>query len=641
MTVTAQRISLTGGSLLRAGILSNQGSLGSRAGNIELDATDQVLVNQSSRIENEAASTSLGSPGNIEITTAILEVLDGSQLSTNTYGEGYAGNMIITASDRITFQGESSYGVVSAASSSVFGEVNGAGGEIQITVPILEVLDGATLYASSFGQGEAGRIIITAHDRVLLDGVSSKRGFSSGLHTASIITISGTLPGIEGDMIITTPLLQIANGAVINARTINAQAGGNIWIEADQMRLVGGGQVITTTAKEGAAGNITIQADRVYLSGRDPTFSQRLEAFDRSNMANEGNGESGLFANTHPASTGGGGAITLNTIDLIISDGAQITAQSEGAGDAGGVTIQARGAVTLSDRSGITTSSQALGSTAGDITITTDDAIVLDNHASIRSDTSGGQGNINLAAHRVLLQNNSTITTNASGSATGGNIDIEADFIVAVADENNDIFANAIQGSGGRVTLTAQAIYGLEARSRAELRQLLRDDAEALTPRNLSSNDVTAFSQASPNIDLGTVIFRTPDVDPSRGLVELPTVPLEAANQITQTCPTGDGRIAASAQSRFVVTGHGGLPTNPLATLEGDGILAGWATLDDAQNDAQNNTALSPPTPTPPLQRPIVEATGWSRDAAGNVVLIADSAQSPLSNSVYCHGPPT
>ena len=349
-----------------------------------------------------------------------------------------------------------------------------------------------------------------------------------------------------------------------------------------------------------------------------------------------GNGESGLFANTHLASAGDGGSITLNTTDLIASDRAQIVAQSLGAGNAGEVTIRAQGDVTLSDGSSITTSSQALGSTAGDIKITTDDAIVLDNHAAIRSDTSGGQGDIDLAARLVLLQDNSTITTNASGPATGGNIDIEADFIVAAANENNDIFANAFQGSGGQITLTAQAIFGLEARTRAELQQVLGDDAEALTPRNLPSNDVTAFSQASPNIDLGTVTFRTPDIDPSQGLVELPTVPLEAADQITQTCPTGDGRIAASAQSQFVVTGRGGLPTNPLAPLEGDGILAGWATLDDAQN----TTALSPPTPTPPLPRPIVEATGWSRDAAGNVVLIAANAQSPWSNSVYCQGLP-
>ena len=660
--ITAQRITITGGSRLQAGILPEQGLQGSQAGDIRLDAAEQILMTQSSRIQNVVSVNSQGNAGNIEIATPILELMDGARLDARTRGQGDAGRVIITASDRATFQGASKNGVISAVFSTVEESGNGNGGDIKITTRVLEVMDGAALVASTRGQGNAGRIILTASDRiifnngdafssvgtggdgdgsdinittpflevlggaqliastrgqgnagrviisvsdrVLLDGVNSS-GFSSGFFISTLSNATGS----GRDVIVRTPDLQISHGAVIDAGTANNQRGGNILIDAAQVSAISGGQVITTTAGAGQAGDITINADRIHLSGRDLTFPQRVRAFGRDRAANQGNGESGLFANTRLDSMGNGGSINLRPIDLTVRNHAQISAQSQGSGAAGDVMIQAQS------------------------------AIVLDNYASINSDTNGGQGDIDLAARLLVLQENSTITTNASGLATGGNIDIEADFIVAAPNENSDIFANAFEGSGGEINLTALAIFGLEFRTRAELQQLLGDNPADLTPRNLPSNDVTAFSQTSPNIDVGTVTFRTPDVDPSQGLVELPIAPLIAADRIVSTCPTDGGGTAASLQDEFTVTGRGGLPVNPLTPFNGDTVLAGWATLDDQPN----NTPISPPNPTmpTPAERAIVEATGWSRDAAGNVVLIAAApaitSQSPLSNSVHCH----
>ena len=46
------------------------------------------------------------------------------------------------------------------------------------------------------------------------------------------------------------------------------------------------------------------------------------------------------------------------------------------------------------------------------------------------------------------MRHNSQITTNASGTATGGNINIEAGAVAAL--ENSDIRANAIRGDAQR-----------------------------------------------------------------------------------------------------------------------------------------------------------------------------------------------
>ncbi len=683
IAITAQRISLTGGSLLRAGILLGQGSPESQAGDILLDATEQILMNQSSVIANVVSPDSQGNAGNIEINTPILKVLDGASLFASTLGQGNAGNVIITASDLVTFRGASSNGRVSAAFSSVEetgignggdieittpilkvldgaslvastrgrgnagnviitasdhvtfqgasrdGRISGAfgsgvfssieekgrgetGGDIVITTAILEVLDGAQLLANTDGQGDAGRIIITASNRILLDGVGFN-GLSSGIFSST----SSSATGQGRDVIVTTPHLQITNGAVIRAGTTSTQRGGDILIEADQVSAKGGGQIITTTASDGPAGTITINADLIHLLGRDPSFNQRVEEFgtvivviDEEGVNNEGEGESGLFANTRSNSTGNGGSITLNIIDLVVSDQAQITAQSQGSGTAGDVNIQAR------------------------------ESVFLNNYASISADTGGGQGDIDLAARLLLLRDNSTITTNARDSATGGNIDIEADFIVAAPNENSDIFANALQGSGGQITLTALGIFGLEFRTREELQQLLGDDPANLTPRNLPSNDVTAFSQANPNVDVGTVIFRTPDVDPSRGLVELPVNLTDASQLIAQTCPTGNA--AANQANEFTITGRGGLPPTPSEAMNRPAIQVDLVTASTAADPfASHYESIPDQPPLSPAwspELPIVEAQGFHVAADGTVRLIAaDPVHTALSLNRQIH----
>ena len=385
IAITAQHINITEGGQLLAGILSGQGFLGSQAGGIELNASEQILMTQSSYIQNEVALDARGNAGNIEITTPILEVLDGAQLSASTRGQGNAGRVAIVVSDRVTFSGvdKNSRFISSAALSRVEQSGNGAGGNIEISTPILEVLDRAALSASTRGQGKAGRVIITASDRVtfnrgvalsnvlagsdgaggdieittplleilngarlssstlgigeagrvvivasdrvLLDGVSSS-GFSSGIFGSTASNITGR----GGKVSVTTPYLQISNGAVISVRTVNAQLGGGIIIDANQVRAIEGGQIITSTTNAGQAGTITINADSTHFSGRDPSFTRRLQEFGRVITSNEGNGESGLFANTRTDSTGAGGNITVNTNDLIVRDYAQISAQSQG-----------------------------------------------------------------------------------------------------------------------------------------------------------------------------------------------------------------------------------------------------------------------------------------------------------------------
>jgi large exoprotein involved in heme utilization and adhesion len=251
--------------------------------------------------------------------------------------------------------------------------------------------------------------------------------------------------------------------------------------------------------------------------------------------------------------------------------------------------------------------------------------IYLDNQGRIRADTSGGGGDINLRSPLILLRNGSSITTNAIGiNILGGNINIDTDNLVAVPSENSDISANSEDFRGGKVTIRASGIFGIEFR-------------EQVTPLS----DITTTG-ASLEFN-GTVDLITPGIDPSRGLAELPTGVVDATDAIATGCPAREG-------NSFVVTGRGGLPPNPEQQLDDD---AEWldrrrltvpqqtTTRQDESNQHSHGSrhTLEGRTHT---RAPIVEATGWQITPTGQVMLVANTPDStrhnPSNQSITCQG---
>ena len=472
---------------------------GGNAGNILIRASDWVRFDGGFAVST-VGREGVGRGGDIQIFTGSLFLTNNGELNASTRGRGDAGNVVISASDRVVFDGGDVLSLVGETG-------NGAGGNIEVTTPILEVLDGAQLIASTFGQGRAGNIIINVSDRVLLDGVSSN-GFSSALFTSTTTTATGR----GGRITITTPDLRLTNGAVINARTENSQRGGSIIIQADRFEAFNGGQVITSTLGQGQAGNITINADQVRLLGSDSTFAQRIaDPTLRLRVANEGNGESGLFANTRAGSTGDGGRITVNSTNLTLTDRARISARSEGTGIAGDIEINASG---------------LLEARNGDI-------------ETIATNSSGGD--INVQADRIQLYGDSDIRTNSS--VDGGNITLSASSILAFDD--SDIIA-AAGNQGGDITLNTAAYFG----------ENYRVDTVDQDPENLEGNDradINASGAQPGNIT-------TPDTSlVQNSLTELPDTAIDTDTLVANSCVVR----SENRNNTFIITGPGGLPQRP------------------------------------------------------------------------------
>ncbi|MEH2321509.1 S-layer family protein [Nostoc sp.] len=471
----------------------------------------------------------------------------------------------------------------------------------------------AQLFTQSFSTGNSGNINVTTKKLVVRDG-GQLQGQLTINASDSVELIGGTSIPLfaDGSDLISSGLF---------SATYGDKNAGNIIINTEKLRIQGGARISTTSESiygylsnelipaTGKAGNLTVNAsESVELIGTSPNGS-RL---------------SGLFSGTQ--GPGDGGNLALTTGRLIIKDGATISVSS-----------QARKNV-ISDGD-----PNKLGK-AGDLNITTR-SLLLDKGTLTSNSESGGGGDITLQVRDLLLmRRESKITTNAGTiglSGDGGNITIKAPngFLVAAPLENSDITANAFSGSGGKIAITAKNIFGFAPRTRAEVERL---DLKEINPNNLPTSDITAFSQQNPSLS-GTVQINSPDVDPSKGLVQLPVNIVDASQQIVAGCNSG-GKIARSS---FIATGRGGLapdPTEPL--IADDAVLADWITLEpESKNRAsgihkrvvvhkQTNTeenshevnSVNEPTQ-------IVEAQGWVMDANGNVVLVAQVPTASPHNS--------
>ncbi|WP_293119320.1 filamentous hemagglutinin N-terminal domain-containing protein, partial [Okeania sp. SIO1I7] len=287
----------------------NTSSLGKGdVGNINIVAEDKVVLNGVSPDNNSNFSAIFSSVGleaegeaaNITITTGSLEVKGGAQIVGATLGKGDGGNINITAEDKVVFDGVSSNGLPSRLSSEVGAQAEGRGGDVSITSNSLEVTNGSQIAASTFGQGNAGMVNITAEDKVVFDGVSSDGTFSSGI------------------------LSQVALGAEGNGGSVNIRAG--------SLEVTNGAQINSSTFSIGNAGTIEITAeDKVVFDGISP----------------DGTFSSGILSQVALGAEGNAGDVTITARDLTVENGAQIAASTFGTGNAGSVEINATDTVVL------------------------------------------------------------------------------------------------------------------------------------------------------------------------------------------------------------------------------------------------------------------------------------------------------
>ena len=591
------------------------GNLTVRADTVELTGTTPFVTSQQLltgtfnplSLSDGLYSLSVGSgkAGDITVETSQLRVQNGANIMTPALFNGNGGNLTFRVSELAEF----------SQGSLVFTGTAGAGnaGNIALTAKQLRLLDASSLSTTPgpTSTGTGGSITVTA-DAVELRGTPAGVAVPGGLFTTALGT------GDAGDIRVTTGQLVVADGTQISTSTAGAGRGGDLSVTADTVELNGisaDGRFVGGLLA--SASLVTVPGQRGNASAGDLTVTTRRLSVQNGAQISAATGSGGtagtLNVNASESVDVSGFATgvdpSLEAVSFgIIGDGivpSAIETNTRGAGKAGDLTIQT-GRLTVRDGAEIGVRSTDTG-LPGDLKVRAD-SILIDNQGRMSATSILGQGgDIDLQVKQdLVLRNGSQISTQAgtedTGGGNGGNITIETGVLAVF--EKSSINANAFQGAGGNIRITTQGIF-------------VSPDSSITASSTLGVNGVVEINQ------LGA--------DPSQGLVELSVEVVDVTGLVATGCSADTG-------SSFVVTGRGGLPEDPTQTLRGQTV---WRDLRPQRGaGGENIQGRRRELATTHRQSPLVEATGWVRNANGEVELVAHAPdvtpQNPWSRPPDC-----
>jgi large exoprotein involved in heme utilization and adhesion len=473
IAITARNVTLSQGSRLQAGIEQGLGFAGAQAGDIQLKATDRINIADGNRIRSDVELGGTGNAGNINITTGSLFVAGSSQVASVTSGQGNGGSVNINARDTVSWDGSSD----DFESSGTGVEPTGVGnaGNLNITTGSLSLTNAAQLRTRTAGQGNGGNININARDTVSVyegDVITFLEPAGVG-NTGNINITTGSLFLESGALWSFTTAQGDAGSIIINARdTVSLDRGSFIFkqSESSSIRQVGeinittgslsltSGSSIEAQGSEARAGNIKVTVrDAVLIDGTD------INGYP-----------SNISINVASFAVGSGGDLSITADSLSLTNGATLSAITDGQGDAGNINITVRDAVVLDGSTqggtGIFTTVEpfALGN-GGTINIRAGSLSLLGD-AALAADTNGqGQGgNINLdIIGTLLLSGGRTAQTGESsritlgvrpqGNSAGGDLHINAGSLVLT---NGGLIKVSTQGQGdaGNIDIRADRV---------------------------------------------------------------------------------------------------------------------------------------------------------------------------------------
>ena len=574
------------------------------SGDLVLEAATSLTLEGGSDLDVEVNGQAVGNGGNIMLRAPLIRIAEATEIETEVDGEGTVGRVEMTASDRLEIdsgqiqveidergRGVSGAVVLVAPVVSLTNEALieakldddaiGTGSTITIVADTVEIQNSTLALDADRGSiGNSGDLRIEARTITLEDGariststngtgnagVTNLRASESVRIEAS--TIAGAVEtraiGNGGTVQIATPRLDLSAGSTIQTQTEGVGVGGTIILSVEDLSLTEGAQISASTLGEFPGGNVTIQATgTIAIDGDIP------QADDLSDGVA---GTASAILADAPGS-GDAGSLTLHADRLQLANGAQIRVDSDVAGLGGNITINAP-------------------------TIQLDAAQLTANAAA------GDRANITITSNDLRLTNTSLIATNATNQATGGNITLTTDTLIA--QQNSDITANAEDSFGGQIVIDAIGVFGTAFRP-------------TLTPRS----DITATSALGATFN-GTVAIVTPDIDATAGLVDLPEDTIDPTTEIAQSCEASGGEL--------IITGQGGLPETPDTTLADR--LSGYQVRGLAGALPQVTSLTSSTTEHNGIIEAVIEeASGWSQSSAAGVVLITGETVNPVPRS--------
>ncbi len=388
------------------GVITSATWGGGDAGSIRLKGLRIAIAGGGSSVlaSTEGWDADAGDAGIIHLEGDQLELTDGAQIGSSSYGGGRGGDVTVETASSVRFSGTDEYGQGSGIYTRAEGEEYdeaGDAGNIAIQTRNFALGDGSVIESASYGGGGGGAVTITAPGWTRLSGNDG-----DGLGSRILVSAETSYSRDAGNVAIETGDLSLADGALIDSSTFGTGRGGDVSIRA---------------------------ADSVRFTGYDE----------------DGQG-SGIIARADGSDedAGRGGDVAIQTGTLIFADGGWIGNTSDGGGRGGDVRISARSVdFSGTDRDGF--------------------ASRIYTSALSTEEYAKEAGNIEIQAQSLRFSGGAGVTAGTRGTGDGGLIKITADEMVLTGGnphgQNRDGFSSGIfarsegegesAGKGGSIQL--------------------------------------------------------------------------------------------------------------------------------------------------------------------------------------------
>ncbi|MGM9480660.1 two-partner secretion domain-containing protein [Roseateles sp. NT4] len=581
IAIAGRNLSLRGGAYISSGSLDKLGS----AGSVKLTATGSVSLDGESFVSANTYSDTDG--GAIQLRAQTLSLSGGSFLTSTAFdGRGNAGGIDVAAGNQITMSGGSSIGSGTQAA--------GRGGLVKVAAPSISLSGQSLIYttAATAGAGDAGNVEISAPTQLKLSEGSlvDSSSYSRLGNAGSISVTAGSIAMDHASMASRSALpegsgqggairlqasgaVSLANDSLISTSTLSGGDAGLIRVEAASMQLDHASLLsLAGTGSRGRGGNVELQ-----LSG---DFSAR----------------SGSLGTTTFGS-GAGGTVSLQAHDISFDgalSGISAAATAASGGQVGSIAVQASGTFSLSNGAGLdisnfatvanpaalqptrlsvradqlamsdaTISADAGGNVAASrVDIATTGAARLVRSAITTEANEGNGGPVALDAGRLLVLDNSILTTSVLGrQGNGGDIDIKSDIALL---RTGFIQANtaAAQASGGLIRVNVGKLI-------ASGNSLFVGGSQPLQPR-AGVFGLNVIQAAAPEGVSGIIAITSPVLDLSGSLSALEARPIDSGGLGRNPCQ-------ASSGSSLAAGGRGGLPGSTRGLVGLDALAANEA----------------------------------------------------------------
>ena len=385
-----------------------------------------------------------------------------------------------------------------------------------------------------WGSGDAGNIDVNA-EFVRINGLDFDPFTGIGA------TVQETGSGKGGNINLKTMNLDILNGGTIAVDTFGIGDGGDIFIDAESVRIdspdsamftgIGGDSL---REESGKGGNINVITKRLEIMNGGLIQTSTVSISDAGNIKviadnivvdghHSNSPLTGISANTE--GQGNGGNINVeNVAELTLARGASISVVSEGVGDAGSITVNVESSALVREGSSITAEAAIDG---GGININSGNELLVASGSQIVANAGNNGGNIELLAPSIIRITNSLVSAEAGNN--GGNITIDPVHTIL---ESSRLIADAQKGRGGTISITTEAL--------------------------VRSADTVISAKSAEGIQ-GTVEISAPDVDISGSLAVLSESFITRDLQLQERCAV---KIAGDFSS-FIIVGRGGTRIRP------------------------------------------------------------------------------